>query len=187
MNKYVLIFVGGLVAVSVGLFLKSQNSEGVTKTKQTQGIVSTNELPQQVNSQTSTVGEKAPDFSLSTIDGGTISLSEFQGKKPVVLDFWTSWCPNCRRDMPKLSKMYEKYKDKIEVIGINLQENPAIVERYISSADIVFPIALDPSGQASSAYDVRYTNTHVLIDKDGNIVKTIPGDIRESDIISLIQ
>ena len=89
--------------------------------------------------------------------------------------------------MPKLSKMYEKYKDKIEVIGINLQENPAIVESYISSAGIVFPIALDPSGQTSRAYDIRYTNTHILIDKDGNIVKTIPGDIRESDIISLIQ
>ena len=172
-NKYVLIFVVGLVAVSVGLFVKAQNTERVTKAPQAQGVVSTS--------------EKAPDFSLSTIDGGTISLSEFRGKKSVVLDFWTSWCPNCRRDMPKLSKMYEKYKDKIEVIGINLQENPAIVESYISSADIVFPIALDPSGQTSRAYDIRYTNTHILVDKDGNIVKTIPGDIRESDIISLIQ
>ena len=172
-NKYVLIFVVGLVAVSVGLFVKAQNTERVLSPPQDQGVVST--------------AKKAPDFSLSTIDGGTISLSEFRGKKSVVLDFWTSWCPNCRRDMPKLSKMYEKYKDKIEVIGINLQENPAIVESYISSADIVFPIALDPSGQTSRAYDIRYTNTHILIDKDGNIVKTIPGDIRESDIISLIQ
>jgi len=187
MNKYILIFVGGLVAVSVAIFLKAQNSERVTSTQQTQGVVSTSELPEQDNTQTSTVGEKAPDFSLSTVDGGTINLSEFLGKKPVVLDFWTSWCPNCRRDMPKLSKMYEKHKDKIEVIGINLQENPAIVERYISSADIVFPIALDPSGQTSRAYDIRYTNTHILIDKDGNIVRTIPGDISESDIISLIQ
>ena len=172
-NKYVLIFVVGLVAVSVGLFVKAQNTERVTKAPQAQGVVSTS--------------EKAPDFSLSTIDGGTISLSEFRGKKSVVLDFWTSWCPNCRRDMPKLSQMYEKHRDNIEVIGINLQENPDIIERYISSADIVFPIALDPTGTVSNAYDIRYTNTHVLIDIDGNIVKIIPGDIRESDIISLIQ
>ena len=129
---------------------------------------------------------RAPDFVLQRLDGGTITLAEYIGEKPVILDFFATWCPNCRRDMPRLTRWYEKYKDQVEVIGINLQENPSKVEKYISSAGISFPIALDPHGQASQMYGVRYTNFHVLINKDGNIVKTVPGDIRESQIISLI-
>ncbi len=128
----------------------------------------------------------APDFSLDKLGGGTISLSEFKGKKPVVVDFWASWCPNCRRDMPNLNRFYEKYKDKVEVIGVNLQEKESTVQNFISSRGINFPIALDPSGSASRAFGIQYTNTHFLIDINGNLVRTIPGDIRESDIESLI-
>lgn len=130
--------------------------------------------------------EAAPDFTLERINGSTITLSDYKGKKAVVLDFWASWCPNCRRDMPKLSGFYEKYRDRIEVIGINLQERESVVSEYIESANINFPIVLDPTGQISNSYGVRYTNYHVLIDKNGNLARTVPGDIKESDITSLI-
>jgi len=129
----------------------------------------------------------APDFTLERLDGGTISLVDFRGKKPVVVDFWASWCPNCRRDMPNLNRFYEKYKDKVEVIGVNLQENESTVRDFIASRGISFPIALDPRGQASRAYGIQYTNTHVLIDRAGNLVRIIPGDIGEGDIVSLIE
>jgi len=132
-------------------------------------------------------GISAPDFSLERLGGGTISLAEYKGKKPVIIDFWASWCPNCKRDMPRLNRFYEKYKNEVEVIGINLQENTQIVQDFVTSRNISFPIALDPSARASRAFGVRYTNTHILIDKEGNIVREIPGDIRESDIVSLIQ
>ncbi len=129
----------------------------------------------------------APDFTLEKLGGGTISLAEFKGKKPVVIDFWASWCPNCRRDMPKLNSFYEKYKDKVEVIGVNLQEKKSTIQNFISSRGISFPIALDPRGEASHAFGIQYTNTHFLIDSNGNLVRTIPGDIREADIVSLIE
>lgn len=130
---------------------------------------------------------QAPDFTLSRLGGGTISLAEFRGKKPVVVDFWASWCPNCRRDMPNLNRYYEKYKDQVEVIGVNLQESESTVKDFIASRNISFPIALDPSSQTSHAFGIQYTNTHFLIDKNGNLVRAIPGDIRESDIVSLIE
>jgi len=131
---------------------------------------------------------KAPDFSLQKLDGSTITLSQFQGQKPVILDFFATWCPNCQRDMPKLSKWYEeKYKDQVEVIGINLRESSGTVENFVESRGISFPIALDPRSQVANAYGIRYTNTHILIDKEGNIVREIPGDIRESDIQSLVE
>lgn len=129
----------------------------------------------------------APDFSLPKLSGGVISLAEFRGKKPVVVDFWASWCPNCRRDMPNLNRYYEKYKDKVEVIGINLQESESTVRNFIASRGISFPIAFDPYSQASNAFGIQYTNTHFLINIDGELVRTIPGDIQESDIVSLIE
>jgi len=129
----------------------------------------------------------APSAEMTSLEGGTIRLADYQGDKPVILDFFATWCPNCRRDMPKLNKFYEKYKDDVEVIGVNLRENPGIVQEFISSQNITFPIVLDPFGRVAQDYLVQYTNTHVLIDKEGNIVRVIPGDIRESDVTSLIQ
>ena len=132
-------------------------------------------------------GREAPGFSLQTPKGETITLASYRGEKPVILDFWASWCPNCQRDMPKLSGFYDRYKDEVEVIGINLQESPKTVQRFVEERGISFPIVMDPFGQASRVYGVQYTNTHVLIDKDGNMVRVIPGDIRETDVHSLIE
>jgi len=128
----------------------------------------------------------APDFSLNKLGGGTITLAEYRGRKPVVLDFWTTWCPNCKRSMPHLNAFYEKYKDQIEVIGINMQENPSLVQKTITDWKITFPIALDTTGSVTRAYGVRYTNVHVLIDKEGNVVRLIPGDISEANMLELI-
>lgn len=127
----------------------------------------------------------APDFTLEKVGGGTLSLSDYKGIKPVILDFWATWCPNCRRDIPRQQRFYEKYKDQVEVIGINLQENPSTVARFISDNGVTYQNVLDPRSQVSRAYNVQYTNYHILIDKDGNVVRAVPGDIRESDFQSL--
>lgn len=130
---------------------------------------------------------EAPDLQLALLDGRTIRLSDFRGKKPVVLDFWASWCPNCQRDMPRLNQWYGTYKDQVEVIGINLQESRGTAQNFIQSRGINFPIALDPHGAAARMFGIQYTNTHFLIDKSGNLVRTIPGDISEADIQSLLR
>lgn len=171
--------IGGVV-VAVGLLIFAGLSGNKTPAN---GTASVNDSV----SANSATTNPAPDFTLQKLGGGTISLSEFRGKKPVVVDFWASWCPNCRRDMPKLNGFYEKYKDTVEVIGVNLQEKESTVKNFVESRGIGFPIALDPSGHASNAFGIQYTNTHFLIDINGNLVRTIPGDIREADIISLIE
>lgn len=174
------LLIGGVVIVVVGLLI----FVGLSGNKPpTNGTASVNDSI----SANSAKDNLAPDFTLQKLGGGVISLSEFRGKKPVVVDFWASWCPNCRRDMPKLNGFYEKYKDKVEVIGVNLRENESTVKNFVESRDISFSIAFDPHGQASNAFGIQYTNTHFLIDINGNLVRTIPGDIRESDITSLIE
>ncbi len=131
-------------------------------------------------------GDTAPDFTLTSLDGESVTLSDYRGEKPVVLDFFTTWCPNCRRDMPRLSRFYDQYKDQVEVIGINLREREGKVRSFIDSREISFPVVLDPTGQAARSYGVQYTNYHVLIDIEGNIAGIVPGDISESHILSLI-
>lgn len=125
------------------------------------------------------------ELSLPKLGGGTINLADYRGEKPVILDFWASWCPNCKRDMPRLNAWYQKYQDRVEVIGINLQEPEGTVQRFVDSRGITFPIALDPQRIASRAFQIQYTNTHILISKEGQVIRVIPGDIRESDITSL--
>ena len=128
----------------------------------------------------------APDFTLEKVGGGQITLSSYKGKKAVVLDFWATWCPNCKRNIPTQQALYGKYQDKVEVIGINLQEDPSIVERFMGEYRISYPIVIDSSSRVSRAFGVQYTNYHVLIDINGDVVKVIPGDIKESDFLSLI-
>lgn len=127
----------------------------------------------------------APDFTLATLDGKQLSLSDYKGKKAVVLDFFATWCPNCTRNIPHLETFYEKYKDHVEVVGIDLQENPALVKDFIAKRGVTYPVVLDPNGTATQAYGVRSTNYHVLIDRSGNVVGTIPGDISEANIAQL--
>ena len=87
--------------------------------------------------------------------------------------------------MPRLNAWYQKYQDRVEVIGINLQEPEGTVQRFVDSRGITFPIVLDPQRIASRAFQIQYTNTHILISKEGQVIRVIPVDIRESDITSL--
>jgi len=171
------LLIGGVVIVVAGLLIFGRLNGNNTPSAGTASVQ---------NSISAGSTHTAPDFTLQKLGGGTISLSEFRGKKPVVVDFWASWCPNCRRDMPKLNGFYEKYKDRVEVIGVNLQERESTVADFIKSRGINFPIALDPRGQASNAFGIQYTNTHFLIDKDGNLIRAIPADIGETNMLSLI-
>ena len=170
----------GTVILVVGLLIVGRMVSGTTDYVNTPSVHG-------ASAAAATRESSVQDITLPKLGGGTIALSEYVGKKPVVLDFFASWCPNCKRDMPKLSRMYEKYKDQVEVIGINLQERESTVQKFITSRDISFPIAMDPRSEASRAFGIQYTNTHFLIDIDGNLVRTIPGDISESDILALIK
>ena len=167
MNKIILGIIV-VVALVVGFYLVSSATPTANGTAHTPAI------------------QVAPDFTLEKLGGGKIVLADYKGKKPVILDFWTTWCPNCKRDIPRQNEWYKKYKDQIEVIGIDMQEEPSIVQKFVSDLGVVYPVVLDSTGDVARKYQVAYTNYHVLISKDGNIVGTIPGDIKESDFTKLI-
>jgi len=174
---YIVVIVIGIILVGGAVYAKQSgksNSKGTSTSNTT--VIETEKSNKR----------QAPNFTLNRLKGGTIELASYRGQKPVVLDFFATWCPNCRRDMPHLNGLYEKYKDQVEVIGIDLQEQASLITPFTTDLVITFPIALDSDGKVSQLYGVRYTNFHVLIDKAGNIVGSVPGDINESDITNLI-
>jgi cytochrome c biogenesis protein CcmG, thiol:disulfide interchange protein DsbE len=116
------------------------------------------------------VGLLAPDFTLTALDGGEMQLSSLRGQ-PVILNFWATWCPPCRAEMPELEALWQRYRDNgLLLIGVDQGESAATVERY--ARDIVgttFPLLLDTNQAVGRAYGVRALPTTVLIDRQGRI------------------
>lgn len=172
MNK-ILIGVGGVGVLAVLVFIGTKGSSSPS------AVSATSQNP-------TSESAAASAFSLEKVGGGTVALADYKGKKAVILDFWATWCPNCQRDIPHQEAFYQKYKDNVEVIGVNLHEDPSLVAAFVAKYGVTYPVALDPQSQAAQAYNVQYTNYHILINKNGDMVKTVPGDISEADFQSLL-
>lgn len=113
-------------------------------------------------------GEAAPDFELETLDGEVIRLSDLQGEK-VMLNFWASWCPPCKEEMPEIQKFYETYQDEINIIAVNFNEKDEKVIEFLDEHGYTFPIPLDPGGDVGNEYGVLTLPTTYFINSEGLI------------------
>lgn len=136
--------------------------------------------PDQSQVQTGSVpkeGFTAPDFTLELLDGGNITLSDLQGKV-VLVNFWTSWCPPCRKEMPAIESVYRSYKDLgLVVVGLNLtaQDSKPDVSVFVQEIGVTFPIALDVNNAVGNLYRVTALPTSFFIDRKGVIRSIIVG------------
>jgi peroxiredoxin len=119
---------------------------------------------------TAEVGAIAPDFSLVTLDGNSVRLSDFHGK-PVILNFWATWCAPCREEMPALEEIWQQYgAGDVVVLGVDQGESTAVVERFIrEKVDTTFPILMDSDHAVGDNYFVRSLPTTFFIDRNGFI------------------
>jgi len=119
--------------------------------------------------QSPEIGKLAPDFQLIALNGQIVSLSDFRGK-PVLLNFWASWCGPCRFEMPFLQQIYEGWTGGgLVVLTINLQESPVIVKEFMENFGFSFPVLLAASREVPLAYNIRFIPTTFFIDKNGII------------------
>ena len=110
------------------------------------------------------------DFELKDLDGNNIKLSSIKGKV-VLLNFWATWCPPCRAEMPSMQKLYDKFKDKgLELLAVNLQEDLQVVKDFADNSGFTFPILLDSNGEVGGIYGARSIPTTYIIDKKGNVI-----------------
>ncbi|GAX91666.1 TlpA family protein disulfide reductase [Effusibacillus lacus] len=133
-------------------------------------------------------GYTAPDFTLKDSNGNEVKLSELKGKK-VFINFWASWCPPCKAEMPDLVEMSQKYKDQIAFYGINLtvQDNEEEAKKFIREFKIGFPTLMDRDGSVAKQYQVFAIPMTVTIDKNGMIVDRRDGQLSKVAMEGMIQ
>lgn len=114
-------------------------------------------------------GELAPDFELTTLDGKTVKLSDYKGKR-VMLNFWATWCPPCRAEMPDMQK-FQKNKD-VQVLAVNLTETESsldTVQKFVDDLYLTLTTILDEESTVSNEYEVMAYPTTYMIDSNGHI------------------
>jgi thiol-disulfide isomerase/thioredoxin len=134
-------------------------------------------------------GTRLIDFQLESLDGRTVKLSSFSGKV-VFLNFWATWCPPCRSEMPSMQKLYTHLKDKgLEVVAVDLQENKPAVQDFFKKYGLSFTALLDKTGQVGYTYGARSIPTTYIIDRQGFVIAgTIGGkDWYTPQIISFFE
>jgi peroxiredoxin len=118
------------------------------------------------------IGDRAPDFTLPTIDGTETGLSQFRGKI-VMLNFWESTCSGCAAEMPHIQAIFDTWsRDDLEILAVNNGEREAFVQSFIDSNGLTFPVLLDPNRAVGTVYQVSAIPTTFFIDADG-IIKRI--------------
>ena len=131
--------------------------------------------------------QKAPDFVMTDQLGKSIKLSEIIAEgKPLVLNFWASWCPPCRSEMPDFEKVYKELGNEIQFVILNLtdgqRETVQKAAKYIKDKGFTFPVYFDTKREGAIAYGIRSIPTTLFIDKNGYIVTSAQGAIDEKTL-----
>lgn len=140
------------------------------------------------NSDFEEILRPATDFTVYNAEDEEVKLSDFIGEKPIVLNFWASWCPPCKKEMPYFNELYAELKNEIEFIMVDVvdgkRETKDKGQNYIEEENFVFPVYFDIAQEAASAYNIAYIPTTVLISKEGNIVSIYQGTINKETLLS---
>ena len=135
-------------------------------------------------------GFLAPDFTLDTLDGTKVTLSELRGKI-VLINLWATWCPPCRAEMPALENAYKQYKDSgVIVLGLNVtnQDSEKDIPPFVDEFGLTFPILFDRDGSVSALYQLKGLPTTYFVNREG-IIRTVVvgGPMNETFIRSKIE
>jgi peroxiredoxin len=120
------------------------------------------------------VGKQAPDFSFETLDGKVVRLADLEGK-PVVLNFWASWCPYCVKEAPDLEALYQQYRKShdLQMLGVAGQDTTEALKGKADDLKLTYPVGISP--QTAMAYGVSGIPHTFFIDREGKIVSSMAG------------
>jgi len=132
-------------------------------------------------------GKKAPDFSLRSIDGKNVKLSDYKGKI-LILNFFATWCPPCKKEIPDFVKFYKEYKNKgIEIVGVAVGSKEKNVKELIKKFNIKYPVAMSDGKIEKLFGGIRFVPTTFIIDGKGNIIKKRVGMMGEGELKKIVE
>jgi peroxiredoxin len=126
------------------------------------------------------VGNTPPNFELKTLTGESVKLSDYKGKK-VMLNFWATWCPPCKAEMPEMQKFYEANKEKVEILAVNMDPDNDVAG-FVKNGGFTFPILLDEENDVNRDYGIVSIPTTFFIDEQGIISHKITGQMKLEDM-----
>ncbi|SKA12869.1 TlpA family protein disulfide reductase [Selenihalanaerobacter shriftii] len=132
------------------------------------------------------VGFRAPNFTLTNLDGKEVSLSDFRGEKVVFINFWATWCPPCRLEMPHMQEIYEEMQDRVKILAVNVKEPQNKVSNFIDSNGYDFTVLSDKDGKIAADYLVRGIPKTLIVDKNGVIKAQHVGAMNKEQMKEII-
>lgn len=173
-SQWILLFLP-LLLIGIAIYsgIHTNKSESTGKSEET----TLKEYPE--------IGFLAPSFSLKGLDGQIHELKQYRGK-PIVLNFWASWCGPCIEEAPNFVKLYSKYGQDVQIVAINLtsSDNIKSVKEFVKENGFVFPVLLDQDGTTAKSYNIRPIPTTFFIDSKGEIVDGVYGGLTWPDLES---
>lgn len=136
------------------------------------------------------VGQRPPNIQLSTLGDKSFKLTDYKNKI-VILNFWATWCPPCKAEMPDMQEFYENHKDEgVEVIAVNLtsaEKSKEDVQKFIDEYNIQFTIPLDQTGAAGQQYEIYSIPSSFIIDRNGTIRQRVIGPMSYEWMVSEVK
>jgi thiol-disulfide isomerase/thioredoxin len=135
----------------------------------------------------SPTADAAPDVALEYFDGRTVTLEDLEGE-PIVLNFWASWCPACVSEMPAFAEVHAQVGDKVNFIGVNMQEvSLEAAADLVDRTGVEYSLVHDRSGAIFLAFDGIAMPTTVFIDSDGSVARVHAGALFEEQLLAIIE
>ncbi|MDO8602679.1 MAG: TlpA disulfide reductase family protein [Candidatus Omnitrophota bacterium] len=184
MNRIALFIMGTLALIIIAMV-------AIRPLAEPKKIISPKEIPQKAVSATRPGSNLAPEFSLKDAGGGEKKLSDFKGSV-VIIDFWATWCPPCRQEIPHFVDLYSQYKDQgLEIIGVSMDQSPEkVIPDFIEKNNINYTILFGEDNVYDLYGGINAIPTTFLVDKEGNIRKKYIGyngkEVFEKDIKELL-
>ena len=128
------------------------------------------------------VGDEAPDFVLTDMNGEKHQLSDYRGQG-VFLNFWGTWCKPCEREFPLMDQQYQEVKDEgLQILAVNIGESDFAVQKFINRLGLTFPVLIDHNKSVMQTYNINPLPTTFLVNPEGKIEKIITGEMSEEAI-----
>ncbi|WP_378155460.1 thiol-disulfide oxidoreductase ResA [Chungangia koreensis] len=133
------------------------------------------------------VGDQAPDFALTDLEGNSHKLSDYKGQG-VFLNFWGTWCEPCVEEMPAIDRQYNKFEQQgVHVLSVNIAQSNMEVSSFRDQLNLKFPIVIDKNKSVMEAYNVTWLPATVLVNPEGKIEKIYTGGLTDENIAKFME